>query len=238
MAATPWSRRRISRTAGVLYLLTFVSIPTLSLYGSGQGANYVIGPAPTPPAMVGGVLEIIVALAGIGTAVVLFPMLKKRTKDSRWAGRLPSPRSRHHLRRRRVPAVDRVLAGGMVPGQMPWSPPAMRSSRCTTASSSSGQSFIPAVDDLLFGLLLYQSRLVPRALSRLGSVAAPVLVAGYLAVLLGLTASTAHWRDYRPSRVALFEFSLGVWLVVKGFDPEAVAALEANDEPPDLAPQG
>ena len=35
--------RKISLTAGLLYLLTFVSIPTLALYGQVKSANYIIG---------------------------------------------------------------------------------------------------------------------------------------------------------------------------------------------------
>ena len=109
--AYPSSHRRISLTAGVLYLLTFVSIPTLALYGPVKGAHYVIGSGPDTAAIVGGLLEIIVALAGIGTAVVLFPMLKKQNESAR-AGprRRPDPGIRHHLRRRGVPPVDRDLA--------------------------------------------------------------------------------------------------------------------------------
>src|SRR5450755_861103 len=80
MSPTQSSHRRISRTAGVLYLLTFVSVPTLALYGPVKGANYVIGSGPDTGAIFGGLLEIIVALAGIGTAVVLFPMLKKQNE--------------------------------------------------------------------------------------------------------------------------------------------------------------
>ncbi len=38
------STRKISLTAGLLYLLTFVSIPTLFLYSSVRGANYIVGP--------------------------------------------------------------------------------------------------------------------------------------------------------------------------------------------------
>ena len=49
-----------------------------------------------------------------------------------------------------------------------------------------GQSFMPAVNDLLLGFLLYKSRLVPRVLSLIGIVGGPVLIAGYLAVLFGL----------------------------------------------------
>src|SRR5450759_2298207 len=74
------SLRKTSLVAGVLYLLTFVSIPTLFIYGPVKSANYVIGAGPDTSAIIGGILEIIVALAGIGTAVVLFPVLKKQNE--------------------------------------------------------------------------------------------------------------------------------------------------------------
>src|SRR5947209_10637360 len=73
-------RRKTALVAGVLYLLTFVSIPTLFLYSSVKSANYIIGAGPDTAAIIGGILEIIVALAGIGTAVVLFPVLKKQNE--------------------------------------------------------------------------------------------------------------------------------------------------------------
>ena len=72
------SMRKTALLAGVLYLLTFVSIPTLALYGSIHEPNYIVGPGPDNAVIIGGILEIIVALAGIGTAVVLFPVLKKQ----------------------------------------------------------------------------------------------------------------------------------------------------------------
>ena len=74
------AHRKTALAAGVLYLLTFVSIPTLVLYGSVKGPNYIIGSGPDTAAIIGGVLEIIVALAGIGTAVVLFPVLKRQNE--------------------------------------------------------------------------------------------------------------------------------------------------------------
>src|SRR5215213_9793143 len=76
------SSRKTSLVAGLLYLLTFVSIPTLALYGPVHDPNYIVGPGPDTAVIVGGVLEITVALAGIGTAVVLFPMLKKQTEGA------------------------------------------------------------------------------------------------------------------------------------------------------------
>src|SRR5258708_211550 len=73
--------RKTSLAAGVLYLLTFVSIPTLALYGPVKGANYLMGSGSDTAAIIGGILEIIVALAGIGAAVVLFPVLKKQNES-------------------------------------------------------------------------------------------------------------------------------------------------------------
>ena len=74
------STRKISLTAGVLYLLTFVSIPTLFLYNAVRGANYIVGSGPDTSVYVGSVLEIIVALAGIGTAVALYPVVKRQNE--------------------------------------------------------------------------------------------------------------------------------------------------------------
>src|SRR5450755_3985158 len=73
-------RRKTALVAGVLYLLTFISIPTLFLYSQVKGANYIVGPGPDTAALVGAILEIIVALAGIGTAVALFPVLKRQNE--------------------------------------------------------------------------------------------------------------------------------------------------------------
>jgi hypothetical protein len=72
------SLRKTSLVAGVFYLLTFVSIPTLGLYGSVRSPNYILGPGPDTPVILGAILEMIVALAGIGTAVTLYPVLKKQ----------------------------------------------------------------------------------------------------------------------------------------------------------------
>ena len=60
------SLRKTSLVAGVFYLLTFVSIPTLSLYGPVRGPNFVTGPGPDGPVILGVLLEMVVALAGIG----------------------------------------------------------------------------------------------------------------------------------------------------------------------------
>src|SRR2546430_4606305 len=73
-------RRKNSLVAGAFYLLTFVSIPTLALYAGAHDPNFIVGPGPDTGILFGGILEIIVALACIGTAVALFPVLKRQSE--------------------------------------------------------------------------------------------------------------------------------------------------------------
>ena len=73
------SHRKIALKAGIFYLLTFVSIPTLSLYSSVHDPNYILGSGTDTNVFIGVILELIVALTGIGTAVALYPLLKKQS---------------------------------------------------------------------------------------------------------------------------------------------------------------
>src|SRR5918912_2270297 len=72
--------RKTALAAGVLYLLTFVSIPTLFLYAAVKSPKYIVGQGPDTAAIFGGILEIIVALACIGTAVALYPVVKRQNE--------------------------------------------------------------------------------------------------------------------------------------------------------------
>jgi hypothetical protein len=80
------------------------------------------------------------------------------------------------------------------------------------------------VNDLLLGFLLYQSRLVPRVLPLLAFIGAPLLLASDLAVLFGLVDRVSALPGIAALPVALFEFSLGVYLTVKGFKPSPITA--------------
>jgi hypothetical protein len=222
------SHRKISLAAGILYLLTFVSIPSLILfYVQVKSANYILGTGPDTFAIIGGILEIIVALAGISTAVVLFPMLKKQSET----GALGLVSARVLESGTIFVGVAFILsivslrqAGAGADALVISQTLAMLYERIFLL----GQSFMPAICDLLLGFLLYQSRLVPRALSLFGMFAAFPLIAAYLAVLFGLVGQHAPLAGLGAIPVALFEFSLGVWLIVKGFDTQAVAALESR----------
>lgn len=226
-ATSPAAHRRTALIAGIFYLLTFVSIPTLALYRPVKGANYVLGSGPDTSAIVGGVLEIIVAVAGIGTAVVLFPILKKQNESAALG-----------LVAARIVESATIFVGVafllsiVTLRKSGAGADALATSHALIAMYDRifllGQSFMPAICDLLLGFLLYQSRLVPRRLSVIGIAGSPILIAGYLAVLFGGIHQHGPLAGLSALPVALFEFSLGVWLVVKGFNPRAAAELEAR----------
>lgn len=226
-ATTMASSRKVALAAGLLYLLTFVSIPTIALYGQVKGANYILGAGPDTAAIIGGVLEIIVALAGIGTALVLFPILKKQNEGL--ALGLVASRT---LEAGTIFIGVAFILSIVTMRQTAAGADALAASNVLVTLYNRifllGQSFLPGVNDLLLGILLYKSRLVPRALSLIGIVGAFPLFAGYLAMMFGLLERNAPLVGLAALLVALFEFSLGIWLVVKGFNPSAVAALESK----------
>jgi len=218
MKTSMTTHRTTSLVAGALYLLTFVSIPTLALYVPVRDPNFIVGSGPDTGVFVGGILELIVALAGIGTAIALYPVVKRQNE----AVALGFIGSRVMEAGTIVVGVACLLsvvtlrqagagAGALVIGQALV---AMYDRMFLL-----GQSFMPAVNALLLGSLLYQSRLVPRALPLLGLIGAPLLVAGDAAVLFGVIGRTSAPAALAALPIALWELSLGIWLAVRGFNP-------------------
>ena len=211
------SLRKTSILAGVLYLLTFVSIPTIALYGSIHLPGYITSAESDNSVIIGGILEIIVALAGIGTAVVLYPVLRKQNESA--ALGLVAARI---LESGTIFVGVAFLLSIVTLHQAGAGADALVTSHTLVALYDRiftlGQSFMPAICDLLLGFLLYKSRLVPRALAMIGMLGALPLVAGYVAMLFGLIERNSPMAGLSAVLVALFEFSLGIWLIVKGFN--------------------
>jgi hypothetical protein len=210
------STRKISLIAGLLYLLTFVSVPILYLYGPVREVGYIVGPGPDTRVFVGAVLEIIVALACIGTAVALFPVVKRQNEGVALG----------------FVAVRTVEAGAIFAGVFTLlAVVTLRQAGAGAGALATGQmlvgmhdwtftlsqSLLPAVNALLLGSLLYQSRLVPRILPVLGFIGAPLLVASTMATLFGANEYGSGMSGLLALPIAVWEFSLGVYLVVKGF---------------------
>ena len=216
--------RKTSLAAGALYLLTFVSIPTLALYVPVHASNYILGPGPDTGVIFGGILEMIVALACIGTAVALYPVVKRQNE-----GIVLGFVGARVLEAGSILAGVACLLSVVTLRQGAAGTEALVTGHALVALYDRlfllGQSFLPAVNALLLGSLLYQSRLVPRVLPLLGFIGAPLLVAADIAVLFGLIGQHAPAAGLAALPIALWEFSLGGWLVVKGFKPSAITAL-------------
>jgi hypothetical protein len=225
------STRKTALAAGVLYLLSFVSIPTLFLYKAVRGANYIISAGPDTRVYIGGVLEIIVALAGIGTAVALYPVVKRQNEGvalgfvgartleaATIVAGVVSLLSVVALRRAGAGA-GALATGQALVGLHDW-------------TFTLGQSLIPAVNAVLLGYLLYQSRLVPRVLPVLGFIGAPLLVASSVATLFGINHYGSGISGLAALPIALWEFSLGAYLVIKGFRPAGLQQLGFEPDVP------
>lgn len=94
-----------------------------------------------------------------------------------------------------------------------------------------GQSFLPAVNALLLGTLMYRSRLVPRVLPLLGLIGAPLLIAAQAGVLFDLWDRSSAATGLGALPIAIWEFSLGLYLVIKGFRPTAIDTLVNRPDP-------
>ncbi|MEU8633024.1 DUF4386 domain-containing protein [Amycolatopsis sp. NPDC048633] len=224
------SPRKTALVAGALYLLTFVSIPTLALYGPVRDRTYVTGAGPDTAAVVGGVLEVIVAFACVGTAVVLFPVVK-RQNEATALGFVGA----------RVLEAAAIIAGvacllAVVSLRRAGAGiDAVGTGQALVALHDRlfllGQSLMPVVNALLLGSLLYRSRLVPRALPVLGFFGAPLLAAATIATMAGFIERSSAWAAAAALPIALWELSLGSWLIVKGFKPSAVTAPAESPAP-------
>jgi hypothetical protein len=232
--------RKTAFVAGVLYLLTFVSIPTLSLYAAVKSPKYIVGPGPDTAAIFGGILEIIVALACIGTAVALYPVVKRQNEGIA-LGFVGS----RVLEAATIFAGVAILLSVVTLRQAGAGAGALIIGQVLVALYNRtfllGQGFIPAVNALLLGSLLYQSRLVPRILPTLGFIGAVLLVGSDIGTLFSAWGQLSTPAALATLPIALWEFSLGVWLVVKGFKPSPIISSDmrgAGNPPGGLATSG
>jgi hypothetical protein len=222
------SLRKTALVAGIFYLITFISIPTLALYGPVKNhRDWILSSGGHTAVLVGGFLEVIVALAGIGTAVTLYPVVK-RQNDGVALGFVAA----------RVLEAAMIFTGAisllsLLTLQQAGAAGASAAALVTTGASHVavynwafllGQSLMPGINALLLGSLLYQSRLVPRVIPVLGLIGGPLLVIAVIATLFRGTGHIPPLAALAAIPVAAWELSLGLWLVIKGFKPSPITA--------------
>jgi hypothetical protein len=225
------SDRRIALITGILFIITFItSIAGLILYGPVlNDASYIVSAGADPRISLGALCELILVIAQIGTALVLFPVLKRQNESAALgyvtarllesviivAG-IISLLSVVTLRRDYAgtagqDAASLVTAGKLLVAFHNW-------------TFLLGPGFTVGVGNgLLLGYLMYRSGLVPRAMAALGLIGGPLVIASGIAVLFGLYKQISAPSAIATIPEALWEATLGIWLTVKGFSSPATS---------------
>lgn len=225
----------LARLTGALFLLTYAtSIPPVAAF-------YV--PALNDPAFImgtgidlglswGALLELLLIVANIGTAIVLFPILKRVSEVLALgfvAARIvESVFIAVGILSLLSLATLRVEAAGADAGALLVVGKALVVLHNWTFLLGPG-TVVGVGNGLILGYLMYKSRLIPRAMSVLGLIGGPALLAASAAILFGIIEPGSTWQVIATVPEFFWELSLGIWLLVKGFNPGALAALEQAD---------
>jgi hypothetical protein len=221
------SERKLARIAGVLFVITFVtSIPAVLLYHPIlHNTGYITGSGHDTRVLVGAFLELLLIIANIGTAVVLFPILKRQSE----------PLALGFVTARLVESAFiavgvlsllaivtvRKDAAGADAGSLTAIGQALVAIKNWTFLL--GPGFVVGIGNgMILGYLMYRSGLVPRRMAMLGLVGGPLVCASGIAILFGV-----FDRGSAPQGIATipefaWELSLGIYLWVKGFKPSAI----------------
>jgi Domain of unknown function (DUF4386) len=224
--------RRTAFVAGVFYLVTFVAgiPPALFLLTPVlDNPDYIVSSGADTSVLLGCFLDLINALACIGTAVVLFPVVKRQNE----AAALGFVTARVMEAAIIVVGVVSLLA--IVTLRQNLAGEASTDDESLFAIGQSlvairdwtftlGPGLIPGLNALLLGYLMYRSGLVPRLIPLLGLIGAPLLIASATATLFNSNEPITWLAAIATVPIFVWELSLGVWLVVKGFKPSPITA--------------
>jgi hypothetical protein len=232
--------RKTALVVGGLYLLTFItSIPALFLKEPAlKHTDFILGVGSGSSVVWAGVLDLMCAAAGIGTAVAMFRVAKRYSRTS--AIGFVATRTLEGA----IMAVGVVSLFALV---------AMRDAGATGADATSlvetgkslvslhdwtfllGPGTMAGLNALFLGTVMYRSRLVPRIIPTVGLIGAPLILVSAVLTGFGVYDQVSTWSALATFPIALWEFSLGVWLVVKGFSatPGTSRTTTTSDRPAD-----
>ncbi len=216
--------RKTALIGGLFYLLTFAaSMPQLYLFEDViEDHSYITGHGSDTTLRVGILLEILTAIACIGTAVALYPATK-RVSRSAAIGFLSS----------RIVEATMIVVGTMsllavltlrdrYPGGNGADPHTLNIVGQALVELRQwtfllGPGIIPAFNAMLLGYIVYRARLVPRALPTIGFVGAPLILISAISTILGGWSQTSVTGSLFALPIAAWEFSLGIYLTFRGF---------------------
>ncbi len=226
----------IARVTGVLFLITFVtSIPAyFFLVPVLDDPRYIVGGGADARVSFGAFLELMLIIANIGTAVVLYPVVRRvneilalgyvtaRIVECAFiAIGILSLLTVVTLRQGAAAGADDpslITAGKSLVALHDW-------------TRLLGPGFVVGVGNgLMLGYLMYRSALVPRGMAMLGLIGGPLIIASGVGVLLGIIEAGSVWQGIATIPEFFWELSIGIWLTIRGFNPSAVASLTTDTD--------
>jgi Domain of unknown function (DUF4386) len=216
-----------ARIFGVLYLITFVtSIPALLLYETvlRHPVAYVTGAGHDKQVLLGALLELLLIFANIGTAVVIFPVVRRQNEELALG----------YVTARIVECVFILVGIVSMLGIVTLHQQAAGTAEGTVAyvlAALKDWTFLLGPgwvvgwgNGLILGYLMYRSELVPRRMCWLGLIGGPLIIITGTAILMGGNNPGSGLHSLQGLATIpefLWELSLGVYCTFKGFRPES-----------------
>ena len=216
-----------ARWFGVLYLITFVtSIPALALYETvlRHPVSYIAGAGHDKQVLFAALLELLLIIANIGTAVVIFPIVRRLNEELALG----------YVTARLVESMF-ILVGilcmlAIITLRNQVAGPDEGTVAYTLAAIKDwtfllGPGWVVGWGNgLILGYLMYRSGLVPRRAALLGLVGGPLIIVSGTAVMFtgNDPSSTLHTVQAIVSiPEILWELFLGIYCTIWGFRRDA-----------------
>jgi hypothetical protein len=215
------STRNHARAGGIFYLITFAaSMPAAVMINSAVNPDLTVATGHATQLQWAGLLDFVNALACVGTAVALYPVLRRRGQ----ALALGFVTTRLLEAAIIMTGVASLLAVVTLQ-QNGTADPSVTQGLVAVRDWTFlfGPGFMPVFNAVLLGTLLYTSRLVPRVIPTVGLIGAPLLFAASVATLFGHNEQGSGLSLLAAAPIAIWELSVGIYLTVKGFKTGSVA---------------
>jgi hypothetical protein len=213
-----------ARVFGVLYLVTFVtSIPALVLYEPAlrDPVAFAAGAGNVNKIYLGALLELLLIIANIGTAVVIVPIMRRQFEELS-LGYVTA----------RVVECSFILVGiiamlGIATLQQETAGAAEGTVAYTLAAIKDwtfllGPGWIVGWGNgLILGYMMYRTGLVPRLATWLGLVGGPLIIISGTAVMFGGDHGAGSFQGLATIPEGLWELFLGVYCTIWGFKRDA-----------------
>ena len=229
------TNRQTATIVGVLYILAAVTaVVGFILYTPIlNGPDYLVqGAENKNQVLLGAIMELLLVCSAIGTAVGLFPFLRKYNESIALG----------YLCFRFLEAVLITIGIISVLSLLTLSQKFVAAAAPNASAFQASGTLLIAIHDwtfllgpsLMLGIntamyssLLYTSKLVPRLIAGMGLTGAALVFLEALLAMFGVVSQVSVWGALLALPVTAFEMTLAVWLIVKGFNPSAVASKSA-----------